>query len=255
MSRPTVPELRTPSVSELLDVWDTAHGLTIARRAALLVGLACPNLSADGIAQLPLGKRDALLLRSRRLLFGDPIEAISGCPRCGETVETRFSLEDLSIDAPAAAESNGCDKTHECYVGAWCIRYRLPTSADATALADTVSADARSLIERCLIEASCAEPLASSEALPEPVLAAIAHGIVSADPHADILLDLVCPACAHRWSAPFEAVAFLWTEINTWARRTLREVALLARAFGWREADILALSPQRRSDYLELVGA
>jgi hypothetical protein len=30
------------------------------------------------------------------------------------------------------------------------------------------------------------------------------------------------------------------------------EVDALARAYGWREADILALSPARRAAYLEL---
>src|SRR5205807_10081595 len=147
-----------------------------------------------------------------------------------------------SIDEPAVPESNGYANTDECHVGAWRGRYRLPTCADAIALANGESADARSLIERCFIDASCGEPLAPGEALPEPVLIAIAHGIGSADPHADILLDLACSGCAHRWSAPFDAVTFLWSEISAWARRTLREVALLARSFGWREADILALS-------------
>jgi hypothetical protein len=34
----------------------------------------------------------------------------------------------------------------------------------------------------------------------------------------------------------------------------LREVHTLAWAYGWREADILAMSPARRQFYIELVG-
>jgi hypothetical protein len=35
----------------------------------------------------------------------------------------------------------------------------------------------------------------------------------------------------------------------------LRDVHELASAYGWRESEILALSPQRRQAYLELVRA
>ena len=44
-------------------------------------------------------------------------------------------------------------------------------------------------------------------------------------------------------------------ELATQAKRLLREVHFLARAYGWREADILAMSARRRQAYLEMVGA
>jgi len=74
-----------------------------------------------------------------------------------------------------------------------------------------------------------------------------------ADPHADIRLDLDCSACQARWQAPFDIVPFLWSAVDAWALRLLRDVHRLARAYGWREADILALSPPRRRCYLELL--
>ena len=51
----------------------------------------------------------------------------------------------------------------------------------------------------------------------------------------------------------FDIVSFFWAEIDAWARRVLREVNVLARAYGWRESDILALSPVRRQIYLSMV--
>ena len=39
------------------------------------------------------------------------------------------------------------------------------------------------------------------------------------------------------------------------AQRLLMEVHLLARAYGWREADILGMSPARRNAYLQRVAA
>jgi hypothetical protein len=77
--------------------------------------------------------------------------------------------------------------------------------------------------------------------------------MVQADPQADVQLALTCPACGHQWEATFDIASFFWSEIDSWAHRILREVHTLASAYGWREADILAMSPQRRQLYLEMV--
>ncbi len=44
----------------------------------------------------------------------------------------------------------------------------------------------------------------------------------------------------------------LWSEVESWAWRTLFDVHVLASAYGWSEAAVLALGP-RRDLYLELV--
>ena len=77
--------------------------------------------------------------------------------------------------------------------------------------------------------------------------------MAQADPQANIQLALGCPACGHSWLALFDIVGFFWREIDTWARRVLRDIHTLALAYGWSEAEILALSPWRRQFYLEMV--
>jgi hypothetical protein len=52
----------------------------------------------------------------------------------------------------------------------------------------------------------------------------------------------------------FEIGTFLWTELAAQAKRLLREIAALARVFGWSEAEVLSLSATRRQIYLELAG-
>jgi hypothetical protein len=91
--------------------------------------------------------------------------------------------------------------------------------------------------------------------LPADVLGAVEDQMAAADPQADVRLALSCPACGHQWQEVFDIVSFLWGEVQAWALRLLREVHTLASAYGWSEADILALSPQRRQMYLEMVGA
>ena len=44
-----------------------------------------------------------------------------------------------------------------------------------------------------------------------------------------------------------------WTEVQAHAAQLLRDVHLLASNYGWREAEILNLSPVRRQAYLELI--
>jgi hypothetical protein len=66
------------------------------------------------------------------------------------------------------------------------------------------------------------------------------------------LLDLRCPTCGHSWHALFDIVAFFWAELASQAKRLLREVHTLARAYGWREADIVSMSARRRQLYLEM---
>jgi hypothetical protein len=74
-----------------------------------------------------------------------------------------------------------------------------------------------------------------------------------ADPQANIRLSLTCPACSHQWHGTFDIVTYFWNEINAWAQGVLRDVHMLAATYGWRESDILALSPWRRQFYLEMV--
>jgi hypothetical protein len=50
----------------------------------------------------------------------------------------------------------------------------------------------------------------------------------------------------------FDIASFLWRETHGWAQGTLRDVHGLAAAYGWREEDVLRLSPTRRQIYLEL---
>jgi hypothetical protein len=72
---------------------------------------------------------------------------------------------------------------------------------------------------------------------------------------AEIRIALTCPDCGYRWNELFDIVSFFWTEIDAWARRLLREVHVLASAYGWNEHDILSLSPVRRQIYLALAEA
>ncbi|MBZ0170220.1 hypothetical protein MELA_00257 [Candidatus Methylomirabilis lanthanidiphila] len=246
--------MRTPTAAELLNVWE--HGLRQRPidRALGLLRAVYPEQSTEILADLSIGERDARLLRVRELFFGPGITCTTCCPRCSERLEWESDTADLFIH-------DGTTPTDELRVeaDAYRLTFRLPTSRDLAALDSGTNGgrDERRqlLLERCLLEASTSEgELLRITQLPNAALQAMVQAIDQADPQAHLLISLTCPACSHCWEGLFDIVSFLWAEVNAWAERTLRAVHLLARAYGWREADILAMSPTRRQIYLEMAG-
>ena len=234
--------MRALSATELLAVWERAFSQSTIQRALALLAAACPESPPDALAGLSIGRRDARLLALREATFGPAFTALAVCPACGDAMELTFHADDLrpatAAEPPAKLELQieGLD-----------LRVRLPTSADLLAISrpDDLAAARSQLLARCLI--------GGPDQMPERVLDGVIARMALADPLADIQLALHCAGCGHGWQAAFDIVSFFWREIHAWARGLLREVHILATAYGWREDDILALSPARRRFYLEMV--
>ncbi len=242
--------MRSLSAQELLTVWETGANQPLAQRALRLLGAAQPDTAYDTLAQQPIGQRDAQLLTLREWLFGTQLVSIATCPQCSERLQLTLETPDLRITA-----SGGSD-TLSLAIDRYSIRYRLPNSTDLLALAncDSVEAGQRLLLNRCVQNVQCDDIDQTIDALPADAIEAITARMAQTDPQADVKFDLNCPACGHHWLAAFDVMAFLWREIDTWARRILRDVHTLASAYGWSEADILSMSATRRQMYLDLIG-
>ncbi|MEA2165513.1 MAG: hypothetical protein QOK37_3640 [Thermoanaerobaculia bacterium] len=230
--------MRTLSATELLDAWERGLEQRPVERALTLLAAASPGISPDTLTGLSIGRRDAGLLALRERMFGPSATGLADCPNCSERLELTFAVSE--IEAPAASlppES----------LTARGIRFRLPDSRDLLAVAGCadVAAARAILLRRCAIDRD-------ADTLAEDDVEAVVGAMADADPQADVQLDLCCPACAHRWFAVFDIASFLWAEVNAWAQRTLQDVHRLALAYGWREPDILALTPWRRQVYLEM---
>lgn len=239
------------SAAELLDVWEAGSAQTPAERALGLLEILFPEASRGTLNSLSIGSRDAELLRLREGLFGPRMAAVMPCRNCQERLELDLDTRDfLAAAVPAPQDEIVWSE------GELTMTFRVPNSSDAIAAAKHAEAAGGAfLIERCFVSAQQGgAPLNPSE-LPTEIAAGIAGRMVEADPLADIQLALTCPSCEFRWNALFDIVSFLWTEIEVWAWRMLSDVHTLARAYGWREQDILGLSPTRRQFYLDMVGA
>ena len=249
------------SASDILRVWERGQQLHPVDRALFLLAAAHPAVPWEQLARLPVGQRNEQLLSLRESIFGPHLASFAQCSRCGERLEFEFAASHIrlpatageargEIAAKAIGEAGGM-LTQE--VAGYTVRFRLPDSYDLAAIANSadVQAARNTLLDRCVLSIEQnGEPV---ERLPLEAEQLLSEQISRVDPQADVQLSLRCPTCGNEWQLSFDIGSFFWTEINSLAKRLLREVHTLGRAYGWREAEILALSAARRQAYLELV--
>jgi hypothetical protein len=229
----------------LLDAWERTSGLARPWRELALLELAGSG-PADEVARLPVGTRDALLLDMRERIFGRRFDAEVICPACGDRLELELDLDQVRQTGPEPATG------YELAADGWSVTFRLPDSIAVDACRDVEGDPAPVLLRRCVEDVRHGRRVADLDAMPAAVARAVVARMAELDPQAEVLLDVACPTCANRWPALFDPVAFVLAELDGYARHLLIEVDQLARTYGWREPDVLALSPQRRRVYLEL---
>jgi uncharacterized protein (UPF0212 family) len=238
------------SAAELLQVWEMSWQCSPPVAASRLLSAACPDAEVSTLEQLTVGQRDALLLTLREWTFGQELESVVNCAKCGERLELHFSVNDTRLIPPVSdpSELESPDPLALEQDG-YQVHFRLPFAADVEA-----SASPMALLERCLLSAAYQDEAQSAADLPEGVVQAIEAQMAAVDPQSDVRLELTCPVCGHTWEAIFDVAAFLWAEVDAWAQRTMVEVHQLANSYSWAEADILAMSPVRRQIYLNMCG-
>jgi hypothetical protein len=243
--------MRALSAPEMLGVWERGLAQSPVERALTLLAAACPETSPDALASMTVGQRDASLLMLREWAFGSELAGMAMCPGCCERLELNFGIQDIRVGSEAEPEG-GMSLTASGYE----LRFRLANSMDLMALEEQADTDWNRLLlfRRCVLSARRDGEDESADQLPADVIDAVAECMAEHDPQADVQLAGTCPLCGHQWRGVFEIVSFFWSEIDAWAQRLLREVHMLASAYGWHEREILALSPWRRQLYLEMVG-
>lgn len=236
--------MTAPHTAVLLDAWERALPQPPAQRALTLLALAEPDADAHALAALPIGARDRRLLALRETLFGPVMETFIACPACDERLEVQLDMRSLAVstaEGPTQARV---------LIDGRPVQFRIPDSTDLIAIQHLQDADGAQaeLLRRCIIDGA-------DRSIGAAAASAIVQRMSEIDRQAHTELQLDCPACAFTWQVLFDIAACLWIELNAWARRQLADIHVLASAYGWREADVLALSSARRNAYIEMVGA
>ncbi len=243
--------MRPMSAQDILNIWERGQNQHHLDKALTLLSPSFPDSTKDELATLTIGQRDACLLSARKLVFGGGLNIFARCPQCQERLEFSMSTKDIcAVQEPYEPRS-----IFELAADDFVLRFRLPNSIDLAEAAGCrdVAAARMMLVERCVQQAFHNGTEIPGRELPEEIIGRLSMRMAECDTHAEVLLDLHCPACDHTWQMFFDVVSFFWTEISSHARRLLEEVNTLARAYGWNESDILLMSQRRRQFYLDMV--
>lgn len=237
---------------DMLSVWEQGLNQSPLYRSLLLLMSTHPEHDSTDIAQWSIGQRDMNLLQLRKQLFGSTLVNTCLCPQCSERIEWQNNVDDILSEK---IELN--DSEFDLEIGSYKVRFRLPNSLDIESVIGTSDADKAQtdLLKRCVLGVSNKGKEISHTKLPKKVVLALSKRVESLDPQAEIVIDLTCPSCAHKWNVLFDISRFLWTELNVWAENTIQIVHMLASAYGWTEQQILSLSPVRRQLYLGMLRA
>ena len=226
--------METPSPDRWLAVWEAGARRHPLDRALLLFALASPETPVDRLADAPLGERNAALMALRSASFGARLAGWCDCPACGKRMSVALGADDLPpADNCGSVVVDG-------------FEFCRPTSRHLSML--TAFDDADDAADALL--AACAVVPGALPADRSALRARVAAALDEADPWADLSLTMDCPACGHRHAVSLDIAALLWEELDAYAGRLLDDVHALARAYGWSEREILALSETRRAAYL-----
>jgi hypothetical protein len=242
---------------ELLQLWERGLPLHPLDRGLLALSAVLPDVSVDALADWPLGRRNTALIELRCSCFGRRLRGWTACPRCAEKLE-------FELDGPVLLErAPHGESTDRIEVGGH--EFRLPTTRDVASILRSesdIDGAARQLAENCRIraampngEASPSSDRGELRAFAPIALDDIEARMSLADPMAEILIQIPCPACGVGHESVLDIVSFFWTELEAHVKRLLREVHELATAYGWTENGVLSLSDQRRAVYLDMVRA
>lgn len=210
-----------PTGSAILVIYGRGMAAGPAERASLL----CAAAGGDS-DRLSVGDVDRAIWGWLRATFDGPHDAVLTCAACGDDVE--FTLPD-DFAWPAR---QGDDMVTVVHGGAE-HRMRMPRLADLRG--GTLARDR----------------LADGAPWDDPAFAAAAEAaLLEADPGIRVEVRLDCAACGAAQVTVFDAAGFAWARLEQAARRVVREVATLARAFGWSEAELTAMTPERRAIWL-----
>jgi hypothetical protein len=235
------------SAAMLLQAWESgATAGSLDRAPSLLhsLGVISGDVSID---DLTVGQCDARLFELRRTLFGETLEVIATCPTCETEVELALTLGQLQ---PTVREGPVPPLTLQ--TDGYTMLCRIPRNDDLRALADYgEDVTLHDLLERCVLEANSPSGTAVvPRELPDSTVESIVEILAESDPGARTALRVRC-LCGAEWVDELDIRLVLWTDLTGWVGRTLSEVHQLARAYGWSEAEILAINGWRRHWYLE----
>lgn len=225
----------------LFDHWSASAGAAAHDRLAAL--LRASGVAAETLDGETLGARNQRLIALHDEWIGGAIEAQVACSQC--RLANSFLVPKAAMRALSPADPDALVRLS--YQGGE-IAYRVPRMADIMAVG--AAADMRlAMLDRC----AATGDQGPAAALDAAMLDAIEAGFDRADPLANIVVESLCSGCGAAIAASVNLAAFVVIDLDRLYATLLRDVDMLASAYGWGEAEILALPADRRARYVAMI--
>lgn len=224
------------SPAYLIESWSLDRRVPDHRRlAALLEGAAGPEVRDES-----LGVRNRRLLELHRDLVGGEIEARVTCAHC----QTQNEFE-VPSEAILAAPCPGPDGRVRLREGGRRFDFRLPRLSDLESVAQLGEAIPAALFKLCCLNG---EP-------PAELAERLGRKFEALDPAANIVVAITCAGCERPIAATVDLAIFVARGLDRLVDGLMRDVDVIAAAYGWTEETIFALPPARRARYVAMIAS
>ncbi len=227
---------------------ELGHPLLLARLLDRLSVRADGETGGRRTADMTIAELDRAAAGLFTHLYGDLVICHVACPTCGERSEVRFSLEEFAAavarearwDGDAPPDLSGPDAEGRFRLGPR-ARFRLPLVSDLAAASAAGGARAREILrERCIIDC------------PEAEIDAVEQAMARVAPLLETDMDTACASCGAETMTPFGIAAFLAASMSRERPVIVREVHVIARAYGWSRDEILRMPRSSRREHVAL---
>jgi hypothetical protein len=195
----------------------------------------------------PVGTRIASLVRLAAVTDGrEAVDVHLRCPvpDCGTTFEIALPVDALGDGSPPA------EPIAVALPAGGSVTVRLPTGEDQRRW---VAARYRSSGEAVNAIAGALVVEGQLSADDGSMLTAIGAALADHDPLVHFTVACNCPSCAGAAELPIDLEALAIGRLAAVRRALIEDVHVLASAYGWTESEILAIAPERRARYRELI--
>jgi hypothetical protein len=197
----------------------------------------------------PVGARIASLLRIAAVTDGVnafPVQLHCVSADCGSVFEIELPLDDvIGHGATAVAERVTVTLADERRA-----TVRPPTGNDQREWRRHRYASPH---EAALAMASTLLIEPDTSAIDSAAMDTIAAALAAADPLVSFTVSCACPACGEVNDSTVDLEMLALRRIAATRQALLQDVHVLARAYGWTEQETLAIPPERRAEYRQLI--
>jgi hypothetical protein len=160
--------------------------------------------------------------------------AICGHTTCGAAMDLPLSLQDFQRQQDPLTVSCTLDDGHV-------LTVPVPRGRDQLAWLQQGSSNTTHML---------ASLLPTAEQVSETTGVIVEDALTEADPLTALILHTACPECGGDNQLPLDLEALCLSLLAQEGPRLLDQIHRLALAYHWSEAEILAISPARRREYL-----